>query len=129
MSGAAAKSQINIYGKKKKDYILEVIFSEAAVLDLFDLISDFIADRFNHLRTLFTVPKLRAVCGKVKQFLTNAIADLTLSKLKNKPFQNQDKICNFTENLENIKERDWKSSSMQTQALRVCPIPQRLLLL
>jgi hypothetical protein len=68
------------------------------------MISDFIADRFNHLRTLFTVPQLRAVCGKVKQLSTNALADLTLSKLKNKPFQNQAQMRDFTESFEKIKE-------------------------
>jgi uncharacterized coiled-coil protein SlyX len=72
------------------------------VLDLSDLISDFIAD--NHLRTLFTVHQLRAVCGKVKQLSTNALADLTLSKLKNKPFQNQAQMRDFTKSLEKIKE-------------------------
>jgi hypothetical protein len=104
MSRAAVKSQINIYAKQKKDDIVDVIFSEAAALDLSDMISDFIADRFNHLRTLFTVPQLRAVCGKVKQLSTNALADLTLSKLKNKPFQNQAQMRDFTESLEKIKE-------------------------
>jgi hypothetical protein len=89
MSRAAAKSQINIYAKQKKDDILDVIFSEVAELDLSDLISDFIANRFNHLRRPFTIAQLRAVCGKVKQLSTNALADLTLSKLKNKPFQNK----------------------------------------
>jgi hypothetical protein len=81
-----------------------VIFSEIAALDQSDIISDFIADRFDHLRTLFTVPQLCAVCGKVKQLSTNALADLTLSKLKNKPFQNQAQMRNFTESLEKIKE-------------------------
>jgi hypothetical protein len=104
MSRAAVKSQISIYAKQKKDDIVDVIFSETAALDLSDMISDFIADRFNHLRTLFTVPQLRVVCGKVKQLSTNALADLTLSKLKNKPFQNQAQMRDFTESLEKIKE-------------------------
>jgi hypothetical protein len=59
MLRAVAKSQISIYVKQKNDDILDVIFSEAVALDLSDLISDFIADRFNHLRTLFTIPQLR----------------------------------------------------------------------
>jgi hypothetical protein len=63
MSRATVKSKINIYAKRKKDDIVDVIFSETAVQDLSDMISDFIADRFNHLRTFFTVPQLRAVCG------------------------------------------------------------------
>jgi hypothetical protein len=81
-----------------------VIFSETTVLDLSDMISDFITDRFNHLPTLFTVTQLRTVCGKVKQLSKNVLADLTLSKLKNKPFQNQVQMGNFTESLEKIKE-------------------------
>jgi hypothetical protein len=104
MSRAAVKSQINIYAKQKKDDTVDVIFSEAAALDLSDMISDFIADRFNHLRTLFTVPQLRAVCGKVKQLSMNILADLTLSKLKNNPFQNQAQMRDFTESLEKIKD-------------------------
>jgi hypothetical protein len=52
-------SLINIYAKQKKDDVVDVIFDECAALDLSDLISDFIADRFNHLSTLFTVPQLR----------------------------------------------------------------------
>jgi predicted DNA-binding protein with PD1-like motif len=83
MSRVVVKSQINIYTKQKKDDIVDVIFSEVAALDLSDMISDFIADSFNHLHTSFTVSQLRTVCGKVKQLSTNALANLTLSKLKN----------------------------------------------
>jgi hypothetical protein len=82
------KSKINIYAMEKKDNIGNVIFSEAAALDLFDLISDFIVDRFNHLCRLFTVLQLRVIYGKVKQLLTNSLADLTLFKFKNKLFRN-----------------------------------------
>jgi hypothetical protein len=67
ISRAAVKSKINIYAKQKKDDIVDVIFSEVAGLDLSDMISNFIADRFNHLRTVFTVPQLHAVCVKVNQ--------------------------------------------------------------
>jgi hypothetical protein len=55
-------SLINIYAKQKKDDVVDVIFFECAVLDLSDLISDFISDTFNHLPTLFTVSQLRCVC-------------------------------------------------------------------
>jgi hypothetical protein len=58
-------SLINIYGKQKKDDVVDIIFDECAALDLSDLISDFIADRFNHLPTLFTVPQFRCVCSRV----------------------------------------------------------------
>jgi hypothetical protein len=88
MSRAVAKSQINIYTKQKKDDIVDVIFSEVVPLELSEMISDFIADTFNNLHTLFTVPQLHAVCGKVKQLSTRALVNLTPSKLKNKPFQN-----------------------------------------
>jgi hypothetical protein len=108
MSPATCKSQINIYEKQKKDDILDVIFSAAAALDLSDLISDFIANTFNHLRTFFIVPQLRAVCCKVKQLWMNALADLTLFKLKNKPFQNQAQMREFTESFEKIKEKKFE---------------------
>jgi hypothetical protein len=54
------------------------------------------------------VPQLRAVCGKVKQLSTNVLADLTLSKYKNKPFQNQAQMRDFTESLEKIKEEKFE---------------------
>jgi hypothetical protein len=62
----AKPSPINIYVKQKKDDVVDVIFDDGAVLDLSNLISDFIADRFNHLPTLFTVPQLTCVCSKVQ---------------------------------------------------------------
>jgi ribosome-associated translation inhibitor RaiA len=90
---------------------MDIIFSEAAVLELSDMISDFISDKLNNLRKMFTVPQLRAVCGKVKQLSTNAVADLELSKLKNMTFQNQVQMRDFTESLEKIKEEMRRSSS------------------
>jgi hypothetical protein len=86
MLGIVVKSQINIYAMQKKDEIVDVIFSEAVVLDLSDMISDFIADRFNQEPTVFTILKLRAICGKIKQLSTKALTDLTLSKYTNKTF-------------------------------------------
>jgi hypothetical protein len=82
-------SLINIYAKQKKDDVIDVIFDECSALDLSNLISDFIADRFNHLPTLFTVPQLRCVCSKVRQLSTNALVETVLTKLKYKPYQNQ----------------------------------------
>jgi hypothetical protein len=93
---------------------------EAAALDLSDLISDFIADRFNHLRTLFTVPQQRAICAKVKQLSTNTLADLTLSKLKNKPFQNYVQMYDFTECLEKIKEERLEKLKHENPAITRC---------
>jgi hypothetical protein len=54
-------SLINIYAKQKKDDVVDIIFDEGMALDLSDLISDFIADRFNHLPTIFTVRQLRCL--------------------------------------------------------------------
>jgi hypothetical protein len=120
MSRAAAKSEIDIYAKQKNDNVIDVIFSEAAALDLSDLFSDFIADSFKHLHTLFTVHQLRVVYGKVKQLSTNALADLTLSKLKNKAFQNQAQMRYFTESLEKIKEeRLQKLKYVNSSSVRV----------
>jgi hypothetical protein len=81
----AKPSLINIYAKQKKDDVVDVIFDECAALDLSDLISDFIADRFNHLPTLFTVPQFRCVCSRVRQLSTNALVESVLTKLKYKP--------------------------------------------
>jgi hypothetical protein len=83
---------------------VDVIFSEVAALNLSNLISDFITDRFNHLCIFFTLPQLRAACGKVNQLSANPPADLTLSKLKNNPFQNQTQMSNIIKSLEKIKE-------------------------
>jgi hypothetical protein len=40
---------ISIYVKQKKDEVVDVISDESAELELPNFISDFIADRFNHL--------------------------------------------------------------------------------
>jgi hypothetical protein len=93
---------INIYAKQKKDDVVDVIFDECAALDLSDLISDFIADRFNHLPTLFTVPQLRCVCSKVRQLSTNALVETVLTKLKYKPCQNQTQLRDLSEFMERI---------------------------
>jgi hypothetical protein len=61
----ARPSLINIYVKQKKDDMINVIFDDGAALDLLDLISDFIADSFNHLPTLFTDPQLRCVYSRM----------------------------------------------------------------
>jgi hypothetical protein len=58
---------INIYSKQKKDDVVDTIFDENAALELSDIISDFIVDRFNHFPTLFTVPQLKCICSKVRQ--------------------------------------------------------------
>jgi hypothetical protein len=86
------RSLINIYAKQKKDDVVDVIFDECPALDLSDLISDFIADRFNHLPILFTVPQLRCVCSKVRQLSTNALVETVLTKLKYKSCQNQPQL-------------------------------------
>jgi hypothetical protein len=57
-------SLINIFTKQKKNDVVEIIFDEYAALDLSDIISDFIADRFNRLPTFFTIPQLRCMCSK-----------------------------------------------------------------
>jgi hypothetical protein len=49
---------INIYVKQKKDDVVDTIFDKSAALELSDIISDFIADRFNHLPTFFIIPQL-----------------------------------------------------------------------
>jgi hypothetical protein len=97
-------SLINIYAKQKKDEVVDIIFDESAALDLSDLISDFIADRFNHLPTLFTVPQLRCVCSKVRQLSTNALVETVLTKLKYKPCQNQAQLRYLSECMERIRK-------------------------
>jgi hypothetical protein len=93
-------SLINIYAKQKKDDVVDIIFDECAWLDLLDLISDFIADRFNHLPTLFTVPQVRCVCSKVRQLSTNALVETVLTKLKYKPCQNQAQLPDLSESMD-----------------------------
>jgi hypothetical protein len=44
-------SLIKKYAKQKKCDVIDIIFDECAALDLSDLISDFIANKFNHLPT------------------------------------------------------------------------------
>jgi hypothetical protein len=95
---------INIYAKQKKDDIVDVIFDEGAVLELSDIISDFIADMFNHLPTLFTVPQLKCVCSKVRQLSTNALVETVLTKLKYKPCQNQAQLRDLSEFMERIRK-------------------------
>jgi hypothetical protein len=95
---------INIYAKQKKDDIIDVIFDEGAALELSDIISDFIADRFNHLPTLFTVPQLKCVCSKIRQLSTNALVETVLTKLKYKPCQNQAQLRDLSESMERIRK-------------------------
>jgi hypothetical protein len=97
-------SLINIYAKQKKDDVVDIIFDEGAALDLSDLISDFIADRFNHLPTLFTVPQLRCVWSRVRQLSTNALVETVLTKLKYNPCQNQAQLRNLSESMEPIRK-------------------------
>jgi hypothetical protein len=100
----AKPSLTNIYAKQKKDDVVDIIFDEGAALDLLDLISDFIADRFNHLPTLFTVLQLRCVCNRVRQLSTNALVESVLTKLKYKPSQNQAKLCDLSKSMERIRK-------------------------
>jgi hypothetical protein len=82
--------------------VVDIIFDECAALDLSDLISDFIADRFDSLPTLFTVPQLRYVCSKVRQLSTNALVETVLTKLKYKPCQNQAQLRDLSGSMEHI---------------------------
>jgi hypothetical protein len=95
---------INIYAKQKKDDVVDVIFDESAALELSDIISDFIADRFNHLPTLFTVPQLKCFCSQVRQLSTNALEETVLTKHKYKPCQNQAQLRDLSESMERIRK-------------------------
>jgi hypothetical protein len=112
-------SLINIYAKQKKDDVVDVIFDEYAALDLSDLISDFIADRFNHLPTLFTVPQLRCVCSRVRQLSTNALVKIVLTKLKYKPCQNQVQLRDLSESMERIRKE--KLIKGRPPAIKITP--------
>jgi hypothetical protein len=100
----ARPSLINIYTKQRKDGAVDVIFDENAALDLSDLISDFIADKFNHLPTLFTVPQLRCVYNRVRQLSTNALVETVLTKLKYKPCQNHPQLHDLSQSMERIRK-------------------------
>jgi hypothetical protein len=84
--------------------MVDIIFDESAALELPDIISDFIADRFNHLPTLFTLPQLKCVCSKVRQLSTNALVETVLTKLKYKPCQNQAQLRDLSESMERIRK-------------------------
>jgi hypothetical protein len=86
---------INIYEKQNKDDVVDVIFDETTPIELSDIISDFIADKFNHLPTLFTVLQLKCVCRKVRQLSTNAHVETILMKLKYSPAKTKFTCMNF----------------------------------
>jgi hypothetical protein len=65
VNSSTGPSLINIYVKQKKDNVVDTIFHEDTTLDLSDIISDIITDRFNRHPTIFTVPLLRCLYSKV----------------------------------------------------------------
>jgi hypothetical protein len=117
-------SPINIYAKQKRDDVVDIIFDENAALDLSDLISDFIADRFNHLPTLFTVPQLRCVCSKVRQLSTNALVETVLTKLKYKPCQNQAQLRDLSKSMERIRKE--KLVKGRQPAIKITPEKEKV---
>jgi hypothetical protein len=120
----AKPSLINIYAKQKKDDVIDIIFDEGAALDLSHLISDFIADRFNYLPTLFTVPQLRCVCCRMRQLSTNALVETVLTKLKYKPCQNQAQLRDLPESMERIRKE--KLIKGRPPAIKITPEKEKV---
>jgi hypothetical protein len=104
--------------------VVDIIFDEGAALDLSDLISDFIADRFNHLPTLFTVPQLRCVCSRVRQLSTNALVETVLTKLMYNPCQNQARLRDLSESMERIRKE--KLVKGRLPAIKITPEKEKV---
>jgi hypothetical protein len=104
--------------------VVDIIFDEGAALDLSDLISGFIADRFNHLLSIFTVQQLRCVCSTVRQLSTNTLVETVLTKLKYKPCQNQAQLRDLSESMERIRKE--KLVKGRPPAIKITPEKEKV---
>jgi hypothetical protein len=65
-TGIEIDENIDIFTKKRKYNICDVIFTPENMKDLLDILATFIVQEFNSLTTLYSVAELRMVCCKVK---------------------------------------------------------------